>query len=330
MQTKLKTFLVPYVLIFITIFGISSFNSMAYAEEFPSRPIKIVVAQAAGGGMDSIARVLGTSLSEKLNQPVIIENKTGAGGLIGTDYVAKSTPDGYTLILAPIGNMVFAPILKSNLKYSPTRDFTPIAPIAKFPLIVLVNSKTNVANFSELLEYMRKNPDQSNFGGSGPAFQFPAEQLKIRAKLSAEFIQYKSMSETINALMAGDILAAFVDPGPAKQGLDSGKLKPLAVTSGNRLPMLTQTPTMIELGYPELQLQYWTGVFAPMNIPKNILNILENNIKRIVSESGFEKSLATFNVQPFVGGSKDLEKLLDEDLKKWSNVAKQANIQKQD
>jgi tripartite-type tricarboxylate transporter receptor subunit TctC len=330
MQPRLKTNLNRYLQTLITLLGVVCTISIAQAEEFASRPIKIVVAQAAGGGMDSIARLLGTSLSEKLHQPVIIENKTGAGGIIGTDYVAKSNPDGYTLILAPIGNMVFAPILRSNLKYNPTKDFTPIATIAKFPLIVLVNSKTNISNFSELLEFMKKNPDLSNFGGSGPAFQFPAEQLKIRAHISAEFIQYKSMAETINALMAGDILAAFVDPGPAKQGLDSGKLKPLAVTSGNRLSTLSQTPTINELGYPELQLQYWTGIFGPNNIPKNIVSILESNIKQIVSDAAFEKSLITFNVQPLVGGSKDLEKLLEDDLRKWSTVAKQANIQKRD
>jgi tripartite-type tricarboxylate transporter receptor subunit TctC len=168
--------------------------------------------------MDSIARLLGTALNEKLHQPIVIENKTGAGGIIGTDYVAKSTPDGYTLILAPIGNMVFAPVLKANLKYHPIKDFTPIATIAKFPLIVLASSKSNVTTFTELLEFMKKNPEQSNFAGSGPAFQFPAEQLKIKTRLSAEFIQYKSMTETINALMAGDVLAAFVDPGSSETG----------------------------------------------------------------------------------------------------------------
>ena len=171
----------------------------AQAQDFPQKTVRIVVGQGAGGGMDTLARLLSQRLAGPLGQPVVVENRVGAGGIIATDGVAKSPADGHTLLMAPIGNMVFTPILTPKLRYSPTKDFVPVSLVASFPLLLVVNAKQGIANLPELVKFMRSNPDKANYGGSGPAFQFASELFRLQTGTPGEFIQYKSTSETITA-----------------------------------------------------------------------------------------------------------------------------------
>ena len=298
----------------------------ALAQDFPVKPVRIIVGQASGGGMDTLARLIGTKLAEAFKQAVVVENKVGAGGIIGTEFVAKSPADGYTLLMGPIGNMVFTPILTPRLRYDAQKDFTPVALVATFPLVMLVNSKLPVRTVPELVAYVKANPAKANYGGSGPAFQFAAEQFKIKTQTSGEFIQYKSMSETIIALISGDLLTAFVDPGPAALGLADGRLRAIAVTSPTPFAELPAVPTMSSVGLPDLQMQFWAGLFAPAGTPAAVVKRLETEVNRITSLPEMAQRMAGIHVQPASGNSQDLGKLLSDDLTKWRQVARTANI----
>ena len=298
----------------------------AFAQDFPAKPVRIIVGQAAGGGMDTLARLIGTRLADSLKQPVVVENKVGAGGIIGTDFVAKSPADGYTLLMGPIGNMVFTPILTPKLRYDAQKDFVPVALVATFPLVLLVNSKLPIRTVPELVAYVKANPAKANYGGSGPAFQFAAEQFKIKTQTTGEFIQYKSMSETITAMISGDLLTAFVDPGPAALGLADGRLRALAVTSPAPFAELPGVPTMNSIGMPDLQMQFWAGLFAPAGTPPAVVKKLEGEINRITSQPDMAQRMTSIHVQPASGNSQELTKLLNDDLGKWRQVARIANI----
>lgn len=305
-------------------------GALAQVSDYPSKPIRIFVGQGAGGGMDTQARIVAQRLASQLAQPVVVENKVGAGGIIATESVARSVPDGYSLLMGPIGNMVFTPILTPSLKYSPTKDFVPVSLVATFPLVVVVNSKSKINSVAELIAHMKANPDKSNFGGSGPAFQFANELFKMKTGAPGEFIQYKSMSETITALLAGDLVMSMVDTGPATTHINAGTLRALAVTSPQRLPSMPQVPTMAELGLRDIEFRYWSGIFAPAGTPKNVIKKLEVEINQILKQPDVMAQMSANQVTATGSTSEELSKLVASDLKRWSAVAESAKISKQD
>ena len=310
----------------IICFFIFLFTHQAFAQNYPNKPIHIYVGQSAGGGMDTLARMIGQKMSTDLGQPVIIENKVGASGMIATEFVAKSPADGYHIIMAPIGNMVFNPILVPKIRYSPTKDFTPISLVSTFPLVLAVNAKQPFKNVSDLVNYAKYNPKASNYGGSGPAFQFATELFKLNTDIPGEFIQYKSTSETVVAVASGDLLFSLVDTGPVIPSLTSGRVKALAVTSPKRLSSLPQVPTMRELGFPQVEFNYWAGLFAPAGTPINIIKILEKEINQVVAMPEIIKQMESIQVTPTGSTSEELAKLLNDDLLLWKNVADKARI----
>ncbi len=296
------------------------------AQEFPSKPIKIVVGQGAGGGIDTLTRVVAQKLSDHMGQPVVIENKVGAGGIIGTEFVAKSPSDGYTLLMAPSGNMVFTPILMPKLRYNPIKDFTPVSLVATFPLVLLVNSKLPIYNVSDLINYMKANPSKSNYGGSGAAFQFSSELFKLKTNTPAEFIQYKSTSEAITALMAGDLLFCMADTGPAIPAITSAQVRALAVTSPNRISSLPNVPTMSEVGLPQVEFKLWSGLFAPIGTPVAVIKKLEAEVARVTKMPEVIALLNNNNVQAASSTSEELGHLLAQDLQRWGQVQETAKI----
>ena len=302
----------------------------ALAQEFPQKTVRIVVGQGAGGGMDTLARLLSQRLAGPLGQPVVVENRVGAGGIIATDGVAKSPADGHTLLMAPIGNMVFTPLLTPKLRYSPTKDFVPVSLVASVPLLLVVNAKQGITSLPDLVKFMKSNPDKANYGGSGPAFQFASELFRLQTGTPGEFIQYKSTSETITALIAGDLVMSMVDTGPASALLAAGQLRALAVTSPTRLPSLPQVPTMAELGFPQLEFRYWAGLFAPAQTPMAAVKRLESEVHRILKTPEVAAQMATSQVTATPASSEDLAKLLAADLAKWGAVAESAKIKSND
>ena len=308
----------------------TTFPGTAKAQAYPVKPVRIVVGQAAGGGMDILARLLAQKMSESLGQPVLVENKPGAAGIIGTDYVAKAPADGHTLLMAPIGNMVFTQILYRKLPYLPLRDFAPVSMVATFPLLLLVNASQPFQSVPELVAYMKANPAKANYGGSGPAFQFATELFKIKTGTTAEFIQYKGTNEAIAAILSGDLLLAMADTGPAAAPLAGGRLRALAVTSARRLPSLPHVPTMAEVGLPDLEIEYWAGIFAPAETPRPIVKKLEAEINRIVKLADVSARMSGIHVNPAASTAEEFARTLAADLARWSAVAKAAGIKAND
>lgn len=298
----------------------------ALAETYPSKPIHIIIGQAAGGGMDTLARLVGQKLSLSLGEPVVIENKAGAAGIIASNFVAKAPADGYTLLFAPTGNIVFNPILFSKLPYSPQRDFVPISMIATFPLVLVVNATQPIHSVQELIAYMRAHPEKSNYAGSGPAFQFASELFKIKTKTQAEFIQYKGTNEAITAILSGDVLMAMADTGPAAALVAGGKLRALAVTAPHRLASMPDVPTMAEVGFPDLEFQYWGGLLAPAGTPPEVVKKLEGEIERIVRLPDIRNRMTAISVTPAGSTSAEFAQVIATDLARWRAVAKASNI----
>ncbi len=306
-----------------------SLSFEACAQEFPSKPIHIIVGQGAGGGVDMMTRVVAQKLSANLNQGVIVENKVGAGGIIASEYVARSNPDGYNLLMGPSGNMVFTPILTPKLKYSPTKDFTPISMVTHFPLILLVNAKLPIHNVQDLVNYMKANPNKSNYGGSGPLFQFASELFKIKTGTPGEFIQFKSTTESINAMMSGDLLMIMSDPGPALPALATGNVRALAVTAPTRLASLPNVPTMAEVGLSGVEFKVWTALFAPSGTPANVVKLLETEVNKVLKQADVIQAMNSMSVQALGTTSEEFSKLLKEDLQRWTSVAETAKISTQ-
>ncbi|MFZ2737538.1 MAG: tripartite tricarboxylate transporter substrate binding protein [Burkholderiaceae bacterium] len=302
----------------------------ALAQDYPNKPIRIVVGQGAGGGMDTLARLLGQRLAGNLGQPVVVENKVGAGGIIATEFVARAPADGYSLLMGPIGNMVFTPILVPKLRYAPVKDFVPVSLVATFPLVLVVNAKQNIHSVADLVAFMKANPSKANYGGSGPAFQFASELFRLKTGTPGEFIQYKSMSETITGLLSGDLIMSMVDTGPATPQIAAGTLRALAVTSPSRLPALPQVPTMAELGLPDIEFRYWAGIFAPAGTPAAVVKSLETEINRIVKLPDVGAQMAAIQVQASGSSSEELAKLLASDLLRWGAVADGAKMKRQE
>ncbi len=301
----------------------------AFAQAYPSKPIHIIVGQAAGGGMDTLARLVGQKLSLSLGQPVVIENKAGAAGIIATNYVAKAAADGYTLLLSPTGNLVFNPILYSKLPYVSQRDFAPVSMIATFPLVLVVksdNPSQPIQSVQDLVAYMKANPNKSNYAGSGPAFQFASELFKIKTNTQAEFIQYKGTNEAVTAVLSGDVLLAMADTGPAAALVAGGKLRALAVTSRSRLATMPNVPTMAEAGLPDLEIQYWGGLLAPAGTPPAVIKKLEAEVQRIVRLPEMNERMNAISVTPAGSTSEEFTKIIASDIARWSAVAKTSNI----
>jgi hypothetical protein len=319
-----------FKVLFILLMAVQTEFSFAQLTDFPTKPIRVYVGQGAGGGMDTQARIVAQRLSTQLGQAVVVENKVGAGGIIATEFVARSAPDGYSLLMAPIGNMVFTPILTPKLKYSPTKDFVPVSLVATFPLVLVVNSKSKMNSVADLVAFMKANPDKSNFGGSGAAFQFANELFKLKTGAPGEFIQYKSMSETITALLAGDLVMSMVDTGPATPHINSGNLRALAVTSPQRLASMPQVPTMTELGFRDIEFRYWSGFFAPAGTPKPIIKKLEAEMNLVLKQPDVVTQMATNQVTATGSSSEELSKLVATDLVRWGAVADSAKMPRQD
>ena len=247
----------------------------AQAQNYPDKPIRIIVGYAAGGGNDIIVRVMQPEMQKGLGQPVIIENKPGAQSIIAAEAVAKSAPDGYTILMGPSGPMTINPATYSKLPYDPQRDFAPISMICEFPLLVTVDARLPVKNVNELIAYAKANPGKANYASSAGIFQITTELFKQKTATAIEMIPYKSSGESVQAVIGGQVMMTIVDPTPATGALKAGTLRGLAVTSAKRHPSWPDLPTMAEQGVPDMEVPVWTAFFAPAKTPPAIVARLQ-------------------------------------------------------
>ena len=302
-------------------------SALAQAQDaYPSKPIRILVGYAAGGGNDIIVRVMQPELQKGLGQPVIVENKPGAQGIIAADQAAKAAPDGYTLMMGPSGPMTINPATYSKLPYSPTRDFAPISMIASFPLLLTVDAKLPIRSVKELIDYAKANPGKANYASSAGIFQIATELFKQRTGTPFEMVSYKSSGESVQAVMAGQVTNTLVDPPPAAGPIKAGTLRALAVTSAQRHPSWPELPTLIEAGVPDMEVPVWTAFFAPAKTPPAIVARLQKEVARVVQTAEVRQRFAQMGLDPVGGSSEELGARVVRDIEKWSAVAKAANI----
>jgi tripartite-type tricarboxylate transporter receptor subunit TctC len=293
---------------------------------YPSKPIRILVGYAAGGGNDIIVRVMQPEMQKGLGQSVIVENMPGAQGIIAAEAAAKAAPDGYTLMMGPSGPMTINPATYSKLRYSPTRDFTPISMICQFPLLVTVDARLPVKSVKELIAYVKTNPGKANYASSAGIFQITTEMFKQRTGTAIEMIPYKSSGESVQAVIGGQVMMTIVDPPPASGPIKAGTLRALAVTSGSRHPSWPDVPTMAEAGVADMEVPVWTAFFAPAKTPPAIIARLQKEVARVVQTPEVRERFAQMGLDPVGGSSEDLGRRVARDIEKWTAVAKAANI----
>ena len=308
------------------LFALLALAAPAAAQDFPNRPVRILVGYAAGGGNDIIVRVMQAELQKGLGQPVIVENKPGAQSIIAAKAAAEAAPDGYTVFMGPSGPMTINPATYSKLPYSPLRDFTPISMICEFPLLVTVDAKLPIRSVKELIAYAKANPGKSNYASSAGIFQITTEMFKQRTGTAIEMIPYKSSGESVQAVLAGQVMLTIVDPPPATGALKAGTLRGLAVTSSKRHPSWPELPTMAEAGVPDMEVPVWTAFFAPAKTPAPIVARLQKEVARVVQTAEVRAAFDKMGLDPVGGSSEDLGRRVARDIEKWSAVAKAANI----
>ena len=267
--------------------GAIGLPALAQDGKYPNKPITLVVPFPAGGAVDTAGRAIGERLSKVLNQTVIIDNKSGAGGAIGSTFVAKAKPDGYTLVVTSQSSHVANPAFSPNLPYDAVKDFAPITLIERLPNVLLVNASLPVTNLAEFVAYAKKNPGKLNYAssGNGSMLQLNMELLKSQYGIFLTHIPYRAAGTSLTDLMAGQVHAMFTNIQASNVGyVNQGKLRALAVASPGRSEVLPQVPTFGELKQPELNMTSWTGLAAPADTPDAIVEILYAAMRTVLQD----------------------------------------------
>jgi tripartite-type tricarboxylate transporter receptor subunit TctC len=301
----------------------------AFAQEdpskYPARPIHIIVGFTPGGGNDIIARVVGQKLSENLGQPVIIENKPGGGAIVATEYVAKSAPDGYTLLVGASGAMAINPAVYAKLPYDPIRDFVAVSELGSFPLILIVNASSPIKSVAELVAYAKANPDKANYASSSAAFQLVTEQFKQKTGAPMQVIPYKGANDSVMAVISGQVTATIADAGPVSSQVQGGQARALAVAAPKRMEDFPDVPTMKEAG-ADVDAVLWSGIFVPRNTPPEIVKKLEGEFIKIARLPDVIARLKPLGIESVGNSSEDFARILASDIARWTEVAKAGNI----
>jgi tripartite-type tricarboxylate transporter receptor subunit TctC len=296
------------------------------AANYPNRFIRLVVGFGPGGGNDIIARIVSEKLQARLGQPVIVENKPGAGGSLAALAVKAAPPDGYTLLLGASGAMSVTPAISVRPPYATLKDFTPVTNLASFPLLLSVYAAHPAQDLPELVAWMKANPDRSNYATSSAAFTLATELFKQRSGAPATAIPYKSSGESIIAVISRQAVFTISDPFPAIPQVKSGLVRALAVTAATRLPDLPEVPTLAEGGVTGADVGLWTGVFAPAGTPPAVVRRLETELRAIMQIPDVKekfRALAT----PTVGSTAaEFADLIGAETKMWSEVGRAANV----
>jgi tripartite-type tricarboxylate transporter receptor subunit TctC len=297
---------------------------------FPNRPIRMIVGFAAGGGNDLFARLVGQKLSENIGQPVVIENKPGAGGRIAVEYVKSQPADGYTVMVAASGQMAIAAAIYPKLSYHPTRDFLPLTMIASFPLILAGPANDTIKSVKDLVAYGKANPDKSNYATSSPAFTITTELFKLKTGMPAVAVPYKSSNEMMLSVAGGNTLFAIADGPPTMPLVQGGKVRALAVTGSERSSELPDVPSMAEAGYPEVNIGLWSGLFVVTGTPPAVTRKLDMESRRALSDPGVREKLKAMAVNPGGGPGEEFRKRIEGDIKLFADVTKAANLKFED
>ena len=294
------------------------------AQEWPAKPIKLIVPFPAGGGTDIIGRVVGNKLAELLKQPVVVENKPGAGGNVGVDIAAKSPPDGYTMVLGQTSNLAINPSLYKALPYDPVKDFMPVALLADAPLVLVVAQDSKFTSLAEIVAAGRAKADSLSFGspGSGTVAHLSGELLQMAAGLKFTHIPYKGSAQALQDLMGGRIDLYMSSVPSALAQIKGGKLRAIAVSSPKRSPALPDVPTMTEAGVRGVELTTWFGMLVPARTDPKIVERLNREINLALQSPDVREKLAAEGGGALGGTAEKFAGLLKSELPMWAKVVK--------
>jgi tripartite-type tricarboxylate transporter receptor subunit TctC len=303
---------------------------VAKAEGYPSKPIRLIVPYATGGSTDQTARLVARSLSTRLGQPVLVENKAGAGGAVGQDVVAKSAPDGYTLLFSAAGPLTVTPHTYARLSYD-AKGFEPITLVATQPLLLVVKPGLPVKDVADLIQLAQAHPGKLSYGsfGNGSAAHLAGELFKRLAKVDMVHVPYKGSGPALVDLVAGQIDLMFDVFSTAAPLVKAGKLRPLAITSRERSPQLPDVPTMEQAGVAGFDAGTWFGLLAPGGTPRNVIEQLSHTMNAVLQESELRDTLASQGAVVRGGTPAQFERFFLAEYDKWGGIVKAAGIKAQ-
>jgi len=307
-------------------------TNVAQAQTYPTQPIKMVVAFPPGGTTDILARVFAKKMSELLNQPVTVDNRTGAGGIIGTEYVARAAPDGQVIMLGTVGTMAVNQSLYKKLPYDVEKDFVPITLLATLPNILLINPSLPINNLKELFAYAKANPGKLTYAsaGTGTASYLAGEMFKQEAGLEITHVPYRGSAPALNDLMAGHVSIGFDYLPSGLPFVTGGKLKGLGVTSMARVKVSPEIPTLNEAGLPGFNLLTWYGVYAPKGTPSDIVNKLQSTMALAAKAPEVIKRMDELAVDVVVDTPAEFTKFHQAEVATWAKFLKDKNIKLED
>ena len=297
-------------------------------QSFPSKPVKWIVGYPAGGGSDFLARTVAAQMSVQLGQPVIIDNRAGAGAIIGAEATARSPGDGYTLFTADNGVLIYNPALYKRLPYDPERDFAPLGLMARTPLLIVAAPNAGIRNARELMDVLKKNPGKLNYGspGNGSPHHLAMELFKTRTAAFAVHVPYRGAAPAMQDVMGGQIPLMIVDTSTGMSAIKAGKLVPLVAFSAKRVSQLPDVPTMIELGYKDVEAYAWQGMVVPASTPNDIRQKLSLEMQAAVNNPGVRKKLeeAAWESVPSDAALMSVYTLAE--TKKWHQLIRERGI----
>jgi tripartite-type tricarboxylate transporter receptor subunit TctC len=296
---------------------------------YPNKPVKIVVAFTAGGPTDVVARLIGQKLTDKWGQQIVVENKPGAAGLLGSEFVAKSPADGYTLLMATAGNLTVNQHLYRNVKFDPTKDFAPIAQTAAVDFVLVTQPDAPFKNVKELIAAAKVKPEAitSATSGNGGAPHLAAALFEHNAGVNLSLVPYKGTADAVNAVLSGQTNLDFDAASQVVPHIKAGKLKPLAVLGTKRSPLLPDVPTMAEAGLPNYNFSNWFGLVGPSGLPKDVVVKLQRDVSEVLKDPELRAKFETMGLQPGTLAGAQFATLIKNDTAKWGVTIKAANIQ---
>ena len=304
------------------------FGAPAAAQQFPSRVVKLVVPQTPGGATDVFARKIGQLLSERWGQPVVIENRAGAGGVVGTDVVAKSAPDGYTLLVTYAGSQAINASLYPKLPFDTVKDFQTVATLAVTPFILIVNPKLPAKDLAEFVALARARPDALTYAssGNGSVNHLLGEMLKAESGIKMLHVPYRGVAPAITDVIGGQVDSAFSSVPSVLQMVRSGNVRALAISSARRISAAPEIPTIAESGFPGFDVNPWWGILAPAGTDMAIVRKISGDVDSILRTKEMIDFLAAQGAEPFINSPEEFLKILEADVVKWAKVVKSAGV----
>jgi tripartite-type tricarboxylate transporter receptor subunit TctC len=298
------------------------------AAQYPNRLVRLIVPQTPGGATDVFARKVGQMLSEKWGQPVVIENRAGAGGVLGTDVVAKSAADGYTLLVTYAGSQAINPALYPKIPFDSVKDFTTVATLASTPFVLIVNPKLPAKTLAEYIALARAKPDALTYAssGNGSVNHLLGEMLKAESGIKMLHVPYRGVAPAITDVIGGQVDSAFSSVPSVLQFVQADKVRALAVSSAQRVPTAPQIPTIAEQGFPGFDVNPWWGILAPAGLDNAIVRKINVDVEAILRTKEMIDFLAAQGAEPLITSPEDFLKILQADIVKWDAVVKRAGV----